>query len=278
MIMDNRQTEIDDKKAGILFSGGIDSTYAAWTQIPLFEKIQLITFIKKGLKNPQNVQVGVDQLCKAFPGKEITHILIDFNDIYQRVTPNAEKWKIQKGVLEQELTPLWEDAHGKINGYESYAAKRNTFFFANECLQCKIAMHIAAIKYCRENNIRNLCDGSNAEQLDDGSQLEDVKKIAIEIFRGYGVNYYSPVFHVPGEERAKALLEKGIIDSLDHKILEKTHKIPSRQIQCTVPASVLWTICIFPWVVYDAKSCEDYVEMSCNYYKGAMEEGLKIVL
>lgn len=270
-----------EKKGGktvtVLFSGGIDSTYAAWTQIPLFDHIQLITFIRKGIKNPHNVQAGIEQLCKAFPDKEITHELIDYEDIYQKVTPHKEKKDVQNRVLEQEISPLWEDVRGKIDGYESYCKKRNELFFANECLQCKIAMHIAAIKFCRENNINNLCDGSNVEQLDDGSQLEDVKNIAQDIFREYGINYYFPVFHIPGEERARALFEHGIIESMDHKILEKTHKIPSRQIQCTIPSSVLWTICIFPWVVYDAQSCDEYVEMCCRYYKGAMKEGLKVI-
>lgn len=267
----------DKNRIAVMFSGGTDSTYAAWSQIPIYDQIHLITFTRDGLRKPENIREGVARLRGAFPEKEITHKFADFEDIYQKVTPHKEKREAQQQVLSQKISPLWENAHGRQKGRERYDRDRRTLFMANECLQCKVAMHIAAIKFCKQENITEICDGSNTEQLDDGSQLEDVKAIAHDIFGKLGINYFSPVFQSTPEERCRNLFQAGITDYLDHKKLEKAHQIPSRQIQCTVPASVLWTVCIFPWLVYDGRSCNDYIEMCCRYYGQEMEKGLSIL-
>ncbi|MDY6934460.1 MAG: hypothetical protein SVZ03_09595 [Spirochaetota bacterium] len=266
------------KKLAVMFSGGTDSTYAAWTQIPKFDEIHLIIFVRHGLRNPDNPQVMVDRLRKAFPDKNIIFRNdLDFEDIYQKINPQSEKEEVHQLVLNQKINPLWEDPHGKRLGREVYDSNKIKLFMANECLQCKIAMHIAAIQYCIDNEITDICDGGNPEQLDDGSQQEDVKEVAREIFSRYGINYFSPVYNVTPEERCKALYEGGITDHKEHKKLEKNHQIPATQVQCTVPSSVLWTICIFPWLVYDGQSCNEYLDMCYNYYKHEMEEGLKTI-
>ena len=209
----------DKKKVAVMFSGGTDSTYAAWSQIPHYDEIHLIIFTRHGLRKLENPEGMVERLRRAFPDKEIIYNQISNEDIYQKVTPHAEKWESQQAVLNQKIGPLWEDPHGRRLGRRKYDADKITLFMANECLQCKVAMHIAAIKYCRENDIAHLCDGGNTEQLDDGSQLEDVKAIASAIFARFGIHYFSPALHVSVEERCKALFEAGIIDHLDHKQL-----------------------------------------------------------
>lgn len=264
-------------KVAIMFSGGTDSTYAAWLQIPNYDQIHLVTFIRHGLRKPENPLEAVKRLRQAFPDKDIIYEQVDYEEIYQKVTPRDEKLEVQQEVLNQKISPLWENAHGRVDGRERHDLDKQRLFMANECLQCKIAMHIAAIKFCKEKNVSDICDGSNTEQLDDGSQIEYVKEIAQDIFGRYGINYFSPVFHVPAEERGRALYEAGVTDHVEHKRLEKTHQIPAWQIQCTVPSSVLWTVCIFPWLVYDGESCNDYIEMCCDYYKKEMENGLKIM-
>ncbi len=270
-------TDNGKKKIAVLFSGGTDSTYAAWSQIPEYDEIRLITFLRHGLRKPGNPLEAVKRLREAFTEKEIVYEQVDYEDIYQKLNPAKEKSDVQQEVLNQKITPLWENPHGNVDGQEKYDLNKERLFMANECLQCKIAMHIAAIRYCKERNIANICDGSNTEQLDDGSQLEPVKELAQSIFNRYGINYFSPVFNVPPEERGRALFEAGITEHADHKRLDKTHQIPSWQIQCTVPSSVLWTVCIFPWLVYDGESCNDYIEMCYNYYHAEMEKGLKIM-
>ena len=267
----------DKKKLAVMFSGGTDSTYAAWSQIPHYDEIHLITFIRHGLKDLQNPEAVVERLRETFQNKEILFKQMSNEDIYQRVTPHDDKWETQQLVLAQKIGPLWEDQHGMRLGREKYDSDKMTLFMANECLQCKVAMHIAAIKYCKKNSITHLCDGGNTEQLDDGSQLEEVKVIAHEIFARFGINYFSPALHVPLEERCKAIFEAGITTHLDNKQLEKGYHIPSTQIRCTVPSSVLWTVCIFPWMVYDRQSCTEYIDMCCNFYEYAMERGLETV-
>ena len=269
---------MNKKVIAVMFSGGVDSTYAAWSQIPEFEQIRLITFVRTGLRNPQNTQKAVDRLCRAFPDKHITHQLIDFEDLYHRVSPDEQKLQVQHEVLSQKIGPLWEDPDGMSFGQKKYDIIKQKFFMANECLQCKIAMHLAAIRFCRDNDINMLCDGSNTEQPDDGSQLEDVKNIARDLFSRYGINYFSPAFHITEEERSKSLFEAGVTDYENHKALEKSFQIPTRQIQCTVPSSVLWTVCIFPWLAFDETSFNDYIQTSCSYYKEQMEKGLKTIL
>ena len=266
------------KKLAVMFSGGTDSTYAAWSQIPKYDETHLIVFVRDGLRNSNNPETMVERLKKTFPDKEIIFRNdLDFEEIYQKITPHKEKEEAQQLVLSQKIAPLWEDRHGRRLGREKYDSTKIKLFMTNECLQCKIAMHIAAIKYCIENEITDICDGGNPEQLDDGSQQEDVKALARDIFGGYGINYFSPVFNVSQEERCRALYESGVTEHLDFKKLEKNHQIPSTQIQCTVPSSVLWTVCIFPWLVYDGQSCNEYLDMCYNYYKHEMENGLIIM-
>lgn len=265
----------DRKKLAVMFSGGTDSTYAAFIQIPHYDEIQLITFIRHGFRRLQNPDVIVERLRKAFPDKEITYNQISNEDIYQKITPHEEKWEAHQLLLSQQIGPLWENPHGQLLGPEKYDSDKTILFMANECLQCKLAMHIAAIRYCKENNITYLCDGGAIEQLDDASQLEEVKTIAHEIFARFGINYFSPVLHVSIEERCRVLFEAGITDHIDHKRLEKAHQIPSTQVQCTTPSVVLWTVCVFPWLVYDGLSCNEYIDMCCNYYKNEMERGIK---
>lgn len=74
--------------------------------------------------------------------------------------PHDEKLKSQQDVLQQEIGPLWEGPNGKHYGREEYEEKLKRLFMTNECIQCKVAMHIAAIKYCLENDIHKICDGS----------------------------------------------------------------------------------------------------------------------
>jgi hypothetical protein len=223
----------EKKRVAVMFSGGTDSTFAAVSEIPKYDEIQLIiqliTFIRDGLRKLENPDGIVERLCKAFPGKEILYKQISNEDIYQKLTPHKEKLEAHRLVLSQKIGPLWEDPHGKNLGREKYDSDKVTLFMTNECLQCKIAMHIAAIKYCKE----------------------------------------------PQEKRGDVLFKLGITDHINHKQLEKAHQIPSTQVQCTVPSSVLWTICIFPWLVYDGQSCNEYVDMCCNYYEHEMEKGLK---
>ena len=265
----------EKKRVAVMFSGGTDSTFAAVSEIPKYDEIQLITFIRDGLRKLENPDGIVERLGKAFPGKEILYKQISNEDIYQKLAPHQEKSEAHQLILSQRIGPLWEDPHGKNLGREKYDSDKVTLFMTNECLQCKIAMHIAAIKYCKENNITELCDGGNVEQLDDGSQLEEVKAIAHNIFASFGINYFSPALHIPQEKRGSVLFKLGITDHINHKQLEKAHQIPSTQVQCTVPSSVLWTICTFPWLVYDGQSCNEYVDMCCNYYEYEMEKGLK---
>lgn len=268
---------MSDKVVAIMFSGGTDSTYAAWSQIPLYDRIHLVTFVRRGFRKCENVEEGVQRLRRAFPDKEILHSLENFEEIYQMVAPHEEKIEVQEAVLRQEIGPLWEDPHGARSGRARYEENLLKLFMANECLQCKIAMELAAIKFCYKSGIRTICDGSNTEQLDDGSQLEDVKTMARDIFGECGIRYLSPAFNISATERSRALFDAGITDHPDHKRLEKTHQIPSRQIQCTVPSAVLWTSCIFPWLVYDGRSCEDYVVMCCNYFHVEMRKGLESI-
>ena len=260
-----------------MLSGGTDSTYAAIQALKLSKKITLVTFTRTGLRRKENVIEVSEKFIELFKDHDISHTFIDFQDIYQRMTPHEEKKFVQQNVLDQKIGPMWEDPFGLKEGPEAYYSKLRTMFMANECLQCKIAMHLSALEFCVKNGIDGICDGSNTEQLDDGSQLDDVKEINSNIFHRYGISFISPAYHVSREERNRTLYESGITEYKNYKELEKTHQISTRQIQCTVPSAVLWTTCIFPWMVYDGRSCEDYMEMCVRYFSYEMERGIKLI-
>ncbi len=260
----------------VMYSGGTDSTYAAWSQMKQYKEIRLISFIRPGFYKLENPDPMVNRLKKAFPDNIIKYEKIDYSDIYDKITPHEKKMEVCQSVLTNKISPLWIDKAARFSdNREAYDIKKIDLFMTNECLQCKIGMHLAAIKYCRQNNITDLCDGGNSEQVDDGSQLEDVKELAVKIFKSAGINYFSPAFKITAADRCKALFDSGVIDNIDHKKLEKEHKIPSTQLQCTVPMSVLWTVCVFPWMVYDAHSLDEYVDMCYNYYQHEMQKWIQ---
>ena len=84
---------MDEMKRAIavMFSGGTDSTFAAWSQIPHYDRIHLLTFYRHGLRKSQNTREAVDRLKGAFPYKDIRYHEVDFEDIYQMITPKKQK-------------------------------------------------------------------------------------------------------------------------------------------------------------------------------------------
>lgn len=77
----------DDNVVAVMYSGGTDSTYAALLQIPEFDHICLVTFIRRGLINSRKPFEHFERLKKAFPEKKIVYDQVGFEDIYQKVTP-----------------------------------------------------------------------------------------------------------------------------------------------------------------------------------------------
>ncbi len=83
-------------KIAVMLSGGTDSTYAALNAARLSTKIYLITFTRKGLRRKDNVLEVSERLIAAFKDHDITHSFIDFENIYQLLTPHEAKKEIQQ--------------------------------------------------------------------------------------------------------------------------------------------------------------------------------------
>ena len=69
----------DKKKAVVLFSGGVDSTYIASKLINKFDEIRLITYCVPGMINVERSKISAAQLVKLYDNK-ISHEIIDLKE------------------------------------------------------------------------------------------------------------------------------------------------------------------------------------------------------
>ena len=153
-----------NEKAVLLFSGGIDSTFLAYIEAKKYSKIILLTYKVPGMIKVRNSCKNVKYLQKKFPNK-FKHEIID---IRPQIKQN------RGGVIKS----LKDNFCHKI-GY-------------SWCLGCKINMHLRTIKYCCDNNINYVLDGSNKFDLHALEQYEKFKNYIKKIYFKNNIVFLSP--------------------------------------------------------------------------------------
>lgn len=156
------------KDVCVMFSGGSDSSLTAYRMSLEFDNVHLLTFRHFGHYCIENSRKSYDLLAKKIPGK-FKHMIIDINEVFQRIYYR----KYFKNLL-----------------------KYRTLQLQFTCFACQASFHVFTIRYCMENNIHHVRDGSNTEYEEASPmQMKNVKKEIVKLYADYNINHSSPVYH-----------------------------------------------------------------------------------
>ena len=165
----------DKKKALVLFSGGVDSTYVTARSAPFFDKLILNTYKTPGMTRVGASRKSARQLSALFSGK-IVHNIIDITDFVNEV---------RGGVA------------------DCVKANIDYGFFYSWCLGCKLAMHLYTIDFCLRDGIAVVLDGSNYYDEHALEQHEDVKDFFTGLYREKGIEFIAPCYRDEGITRSR---------------------------------------------------------------------------
>jgi hypothetical protein len=189
------------KGISVLFSGGPDSTLSALKALEQAEAVHLLTFHHNKM------------------GKIGKH---------RKVTAELKQIFGEKRVIgyEEEINSLFNRFY--FSGMWRRLIRYRTFYIPWICGACKLAMHVAAIRYNHAHNILATYDGGNIEsspyfvdQMD--PYIDGIK----DLYRFYGMQYECPVYNVQNTD--KETEKYGLTTTKDTK---KEHVIFSTQHSC----------------------------------------------
>lgn len=226
----------------LLFSGGWDSTLAAYKLCETFRKVHLLTYYHSNSDFTEKSKVNVNNLKNIFGSDNIIHNIIDIDQL--------------KGIL---YRGTWRQDRKKYG----------LFLINCECSACRIAMFARTLVYNLENNIGYLASGEveNAPfQLITGlsDKLDILKK---DLCEDYGIVYQRPVYHEKNPH--KRLFELGLIDKeVEHIKFPYEYLFHETQPTCYVgPFSPIFNK--FYYLPYHGKNT--FEEMKLRYFTEKLE-------
>lgn len=190
--------------AAVLFSGGADSTLAAARACEQYGSVCLLTCtFSHGFRFSRS-QTSVAALQRFYGRDRVQRVFLDTDPLIRALY----------------LHRFSSDLHR----YRSY------LLFVSYCECCKLAMHTAAIRYCRRNGIERVCEGANHKSA---PIFPDQRAAVLADFAGfygeYGICFTAPVWDI---DRADHVLhDMGVIADRDCK---NEHVFYSNQHSCLV--------------------------------------------
>jgi len=156
-------------RASVLYSGGTDSTFAAWLVAQKVRRITLLTFDPGYIFFVENSRRHAEALKKALGADRVEHKIIPIGPVIK---------KILFGEMKNDL------------------AKYGFNLTALVCLGCRLSMHTAAIIHNLENGIPVIADGSIRKQSDIPEQLQSfIRQNRRQLWERYGIRHYSPIYN-----------------------------------------------------------------------------------
>ena len=158
---------LDPEAVALLYSGGTDSTLAAYKAGRRFATVHLLTYQRFGMFQVENSETNVDRLLDALPATRFVRPpIISIDDLFNHVSS------------------------------ESYLQdlRRYRFMLLTTCGLCKLAMHIRTIVYCLDNSVGNVWDGANKNMTIFPAQMDEVLVMLRDLYQLAGVRYDNPVY------------------------------------------------------------------------------------
>ncbi|MDP8259992.1 MAG: hypothetical protein P9L96_03190 [Candidatus Gygaella obscura] len=167
----------------VLFSGGVDSTYTAMKMADIYKTLHCLTYERFGFINASNSEKSFQQVSENNKDIKAVHKIINIDNFVKKVS------------------------------YSNYLINlcKYGFVVLSNCLICKLAMHWRTIIYCRENNLKEVCDGANKEMYGDPSQNKVILEKIVKLYEYFNIRYFSPFFDELRKEREDYLFAVEII-------------------------------------------------------------------
>lgn len=262
----NRRTE---EEISVCFSGGTDSTLAAYLVCPRFKKVHLVTYIISAMGELGRCETHAKKLQKVFGKDKVSHEFMNIEDLFK---------KIYYGTYLHDIR------------------KYKTYLPALFCAACSFSWHIKTVIYNLENNIHFTCDGEQGEKtyVTEDKRIEGLKpmwseqmipvlKMVQDFYNEYGITYENPVYHV--ERTDWELYKLGFTDEKDFKlkgVASKKEKgfgtryahVKSTQEKCT--GAVIGNLYLLGYYL-PLHGMEANERMSIEYYREKIEVGKKYI-
>ncbi len=190
------------KRCSVLFSGGLDSSFASVIMIEQGYDIDLLKMDNGALISNDLTIIRVEELRRAYPQVQINYKVIQCAGAFRKLG----LVNIEKDIL--------------------------TYHCSMICMGCKLAMHTHNIIYCLHNGINCTVDGATKKQ----EKYCEQRPIAINYIRGlykkYGIEYNIPVYECEKKEIKYHLLDRemSIYPLEDICLFSKTFSVPSDDI------------------------------------------------
>lgn len=163
----------NDKKIGILYSGGKDSTAVLLTIAKEFPDAELFLYaLNNGCMYPEEVKSKIKEKLELF-------------------TAN--------GLVKNKMTAMYFDVREIMAylGFRSFHDDMHAYPTGLLCCSCKLIMHFTTAKYSASIGVSKIADGYSFFERFLPEQLPEFKKvIAGPIADKYGVEILSPLYYV----------------------------------------------------------------------------------
>jgi|GEM_PF-1196560 len=224
----------EKKEIALMYSGGLDTTYAALQLAEEYSKVHLLTFCNGACIRVGASKKHVTMLRDKFGRDKFEHSIISVANILR--------------FLKKDLL-------------KDMARARSPLLFD---LCCRLSMEVAVVFYCLEREIKYVTDGNNPNtQGEIFLQQEKYLDKAVDFFSKYGIQYIRPYKNLMSRKDLTGKLEaSGIKTGVN--LLGKigiTTQLFTQPFCLWAPVAFLFTSNIrkLPFIGYFSLSTEDAV-------------------
>jgi len=225
---------MQNKEITLMYSGGLDTTYAAIQLAREYDKVHLLTFCNGFCVRPHASKRHVCILKGKFGEDKFEHSIISVKEVLSL---------FKKGLIADML---------KI---------RSPLLFD---LCCRLSMEVATIFYCLDKGITHATDGNNPDTQGEMFLQQDKYLVAVDtFFRRHNIQYVRPVRSLKSrDEVIKKLQEYGIETGIDSfKKVGVTTQLFTQPFCLWAPVAFLFTSRLrkIPFINFFGLSTEDAV-------------------
>ena len=179
-----------EKAISLMFSGGIDSSYAAIELAKEYDIVYLVTYSNGyGHFQIKRAKKRFNELNKRFPGK--------FRFFYSSI----------KNIFEEIL----------INGIDNDSKKYSSAFIW--CMGCKLSMHSQTIIFNKKKGIKFAADGSSQDTNELVEQSSFALSLISDLYEKNGISFKTPVYDINRKDKRRESRNRGF--SLGIKIMDR---------------------------------------------------------
>lgn len=164
---------ISDKKIGILYSGGKDSSAVLLTVAKEFPDAELYLYaLNNGCMYPEEIKDKVKEKLELF---------------------------VSKGIVKNRMTAVYFDFREMMAylGFKSFHDDMHTYPTGLLCCSCKLSMHFVTAKYSSQIGVTKIADGYSFFERFLPEQLPEFRSMIFNpILDRYGVEIVSPLYNV----------------------------------------------------------------------------------